>query len=87
MLWIDKNTFICDVGIAQCDDKIVKCEKQIIENYGTTKCDKSTVTCEIIVTVLLRIFVIYIYIYIRQLLGNSVGLVGLATLICNVGSI
>ena len=30
----------CDVGITQCEDSTIKCEK----NNGTTKCDKSIVT-------------------------------------------
>ena len=38
----DKRTVICAVGIAQCEDETVKCEKK---KKGTTICDKSTVKC------------------------------------------
>ena len=36
----DKNTVICNVDIAQCEDSTIKCDKK-----GTIECDKSTVTC------------------------------------------
>ena len=36
----DKYTVICDIGIAQCDNRIVKYDKT---NQGTTECDKSIV--------------------------------------------
>ena len=39
----DKSTVTCDVGIAQCEDGTIKCEK----NKETTECDKSTVTCDV----------------------------------------
>ena len=39
----DKSIVTCDVGTAQCEDGIIKCEKK---NKGTTDCDKSTVTCD-----------------------------------------
>ena len=39
----DKNIVTCDVGIAQCEDETVKCEK----NKGTTKCNKRTITCDV----------------------------------------
>ena len=35
-----KKTIICDVGIAQCEDETVKCEKK---SKGTTKCEKRIV--------------------------------------------
>ena len=38
------RTVTCDVGIAECEDETVKCEKK---NKGTTKCDKRTVTCDV----------------------------------------
>ena len=34
-----------DVGIAQCEDGTVKCEKK--KSKRTTECDKRTVTCEV----------------------------------------
>ena len=34
----------CDVSIAQCDNRTVKCEKK---NKGTIGCDKSTVTYDV----------------------------------------
>ena len=40
-----QNTVTCDVGIAQCEDGTIKCEKK--KKEGTTKCDKSTVTCDV----------------------------------------
>ena len=40
----DKRTVIYDVGIAQCENETIKCEKK---NRGTTKCDKSTIKCDI----------------------------------------
>ena len=40
----DKRTIKFDIGIAQCDNRIVKCEKK---NKGTTKCDKRTVKCDV----------------------------------------
>ena len=40
----EKKTVTCDVGIAACEDKTVKCEKK---SKGTTKCDKRIVTCDI----------------------------------------
>ena len=36
----DKNIVICNIGIAQCDNRIVKYDKT---NQGTTECDKSIV--------------------------------------------
>ena len=39
-----KSTITCDVGVAQCEDDTIKCEKK---NKGTTECDKSTVTCDV----------------------------------------
>ena len=38
-----KKRVICDIGIAQCEDRTVKCEKK----RGTTECDKRTVTCDV----------------------------------------
>ena len=40
----DKRTIICDVGIAQCENETIKCDKKIRE---TTKCDKSTIKCDV----------------------------------------
>ena len=40
----DRSTATCDVGNAQYEDGIIKCEKK---NKGTTKCDKSTITCDV----------------------------------------
>ena len=37
-----KRTITCDVGTAQYEDEIIKCEK----NKGTIECDKSIVTCD-----------------------------------------
>ena len=34
----------CDVGNAQCEDGIIKCEKK---KKGTIKCDKNTITCDV----------------------------------------
>ena len=39
----DKRKVTSDIGIAQCEDRTVKCEKKI---KGITKCDKRTVTCD-----------------------------------------
>ena len=33
----DKSTVTCDVDIAQCEDRTIKCD--------TTECEKSTVKC------------------------------------------
>ena len=38
-----KRTVTCDVGTAQYEDGIIKCEK----NKGTIECDKSIVTCDV----------------------------------------
>ena len=40
----DKRTVIYDVGIAQCEDRTIKCDKK---SKGTTECDKRTVTCDV----------------------------------------
>ena len=40
----EKRTVTCDVGIAQCEDETVKCEKKSKE---TIKCEKRTVTCDV----------------------------------------
>ena len=40
----DKRKIKCDIGAAQCKNKIVKCEKK---NKWTTQCDKRIVTCDI----------------------------------------
>ena len=32
-----KKTIICDVGIAQCEDETVKCEKKVREPPNVTK--------------------------------------------------
>ena len=40
----DKNIVTCNVGIAQYEDDIIKCEKK---NKGIIECDKSTVTCDV----------------------------------------
>ena len=34
----DKSSVTYDIGTAQCEDEIIKCEKK---NNGTTKCDKN----------------------------------------------
>ena len=39
----DKRTITCDIGITQCEDVTVKCEKE----KGTPKCDKRIVTCDV----------------------------------------
>ena len=44
----DKSMVKYDVDTTHCDDETVKCKKTIMENQGTTKCDKSMVTCETI---------------------------------------
>ena len=41
----DKRTVICDIGTAQCEDRIVKCGKK--KSKGTTKCEKITITCDV----------------------------------------
>ena len=33
----DKRTVTCDVGIAQCEDETVKCEKKVREPLNVTK--------------------------------------------------
>ena len=38
----DKNIVTCNVGILQCEDSTIKCEKK-----GTTECDKSIVTYDV----------------------------------------
>ena len=38
------GVFLCDVGIAQCDDRSFKCEKK---SKGITKYEKKTVTCDV----------------------------------------
>ena len=40
----DKSSVTYDIGTAQCEDEIIKCEKK---KNGTTKCEKSIVTCEV----------------------------------------
>ena len=40
----DKRTVTCDVGIAQYENEIIKCEKK---GKGTIKCDNRTVTCKV----------------------------------------
>ena len=40
----DKRTDICDVGTAQYEDRIVKCEEK---SKGITKCEKRTITCDV----------------------------------------
>ena len=42
-MWEKKVT--CNVGTAQCDDGIAKCEKKKIK--GNIKCEKTIVTCDI----------------------------------------
>ena len=39
-----RDTVTCDVGTAQYEDGIIKCEKK---NKGIIECDKSTVTCDV----------------------------------------
>ena len=39
-----KKTVTCDIGIAQYEDGIIKCEKK---SKGTTKCEKRTITCNV----------------------------------------
>ena len=39
----DKSIVKCGVGIAECDNRTVKCE----EKKGTAKCDKRTVTYDV----------------------------------------
>ena len=39
-----KKTVTYDVGIAQCEDEIIKCEKKSKE---TSKCEKITVTYDV----------------------------------------
>ena len=34
----DKSSVTYNIGTAQCEDEIIKCEKK---NNGTTKCDKN----------------------------------------------
>ena len=41
----EKRIVTYNVGIAQCEDETVKCEKK--KSKTTTKCDKRTVTCDI----------------------------------------
>ena len=43
----DKNTVTRNVGIVQCENGTIKCEKK---NKGTTKCDKSIITCDVGIT-------------------------------------
>ena len=40
----EKRTVICNIGIAQCKNGTVKCEKK---SKGTTKSEKKTVTCDV----------------------------------------
>ena len=40
----EKKNVTCDVGTAQCEDGIVKCEKK---SKGTTNCEKRIVTCDV----------------------------------------
>ena len=40
----DKSTVTCDIGTAQYEDSIIKCEKK---NKRTTECDKNTVTYDL----------------------------------------
>ena len=35
----------CEVGIAQCENETIKCEKK--KSKETTKCEKRTVTCDV----------------------------------------
>ena len=39
-----EKTITCDVGIAQCKNETIKCEKKSKE---TTKCEKRTITCDV----------------------------------------
>ena len=39
-----KRTVTCDVGTAQYENEIIKCEKK---SKRTTKCEKRTVTCDV----------------------------------------
>ena len=39
-----KKTVTFDIGTAQCEDGIVKCEKK---SKGITKCEKRTITCDV----------------------------------------
>ena len=41
----DKRKVTSDIGIAQCEDRMIKCEKK--KNKGTIECDKSTVIYDI----------------------------------------
>ena len=40
----EKKTITFDIGTAQCEDEIVKCEKK---SKGTTKYEKRTVICDV----------------------------------------
>ena len=40
----DKSTVTYDVGIAQCEDGVIKCEKK---HKRTIECDKSRITCDV----------------------------------------
>ena len=42
---VTKELSKCDVGTAQCEDEIVKCEKK--KSKRTTKCEKRTFTCDV----------------------------------------
>ena len=41
MIHVLTTIVTCDVGTAQCEDEIVKCERK----KGTTKCVKNTIKC------------------------------------------
>ena len=40
----DKSLVTYDIGTAQCEDEIIKCEKK---NKWTIECDKNTITCDV----------------------------------------
>ena len=40
----DKSTVTCDIGTAQFENGIIKCEKK---NMSTTECGKSMVKCDV----------------------------------------
>ena len=41
---VKKKIVTYDIRTAQCENRIVKCEKKVRE---TTKCEKRTVTCDV----------------------------------------
>ena len=40
----NKSIVTYDIGIAQCENDTIKCEKK---NKRTTECNKSTITCDV----------------------------------------